>query len=42
MKETAKYFEGDNTVDVGEIAAAGMKEKGIGLREEKAPQVAQS
>ena len=29
MEEIAKFFDGDDTVDVGEVAVADMKERGI-------------
>ncbi|KAI9371061.1 general substrate transporter [Aspergillus egyptiacus] len=31
MEEIAKYFDGDSAVDVGEVAAADMKERGMGF-----------
>ncbi|KAH6990701.1 putative hexose transporter [Ilyonectria sp. MPI-CAGE-AT-0026] len=36
MEEIAKYFDGDDAIDVGEVAAADMKERGIELGGEKA------
>lgn len=35
MEEIAKYFDGDDAIDVGEVAAADMKERGIELSGEK-------
>ncbi|KAH6871559.1 putative hexose transporter [Thelonectria olida] len=35
MEEIAKYFDGDEAVDVGEVAAADMKEKGMETPGEK-------
>jgi hypothetical protein len=29
MEEIAKFFDGDDAVDVGEAALAGMKERGM-------------
>jgi hypothetical protein len=31
MEEIAKYFDGDDAVDVADVAVADMKEKGIEL-----------
>ena len=30
MEEIAKFFDGDDAVDVGEAAVADMKERGLG------------
>lgn len=34
MEEIAKYFDGESVVDVGEIANADVKEKGIAFHAE--------
>ncbi|CAJ0546942.1 Ff.00g015690.m01.CDS01 [Fusarium sp. VM40] len=33
MEEIAKYFDGDDVVDVGEVARADMKERGVAVNE---------
>lgn len=35
MEEIAKFFDGEDAIDVGEVAAADLKEKGMGFTEEK-------
>jgi hypothetical protein len=37
MEEIAQYFDGDDAVDVGEVARADMKDRGILVEEEKGP-----
>jgi hypothetical protein len=31
MEEISKFFDGDDAVDVGEVAKADMKERGMGI-----------
>lgn len=31
MEEIARFFDGDDTVDIGEVAVADMKERGVDM-----------
>jgi hypothetical protein len=31
MEEISKFFDGDDAIDVGEVAQADMKERGMGM-----------
>lgn len=37
MEEIAKYFDGDDAIDVGQVAVADVKEKGFEVPGEKVP-----
>lgn len=41
MEEISKFFDGDDAADVGYLASADMKERGVGEKGDKGPTVVQ-